>query len=170
MEAIPILDLIYSRLYTYLSVFVRIQTGVILLSILGCEDKFIDTTVTKSTSNDSFTLNLTVSNDVVRLNESLRIETKLKRKVHKDSVDVLMKMTIDAVGGVIDGHSFTSPSSITVSMNDEEGAVFNTLSYFIPSFTYNSTKKEYSNYKPMGSVSATFNDLILFIPVQLVEP
>ncbi len=171
MEVITILRRFYSARQSFKGFLAVIFTSFFLILFYGCEDVVVDTSVSKSVSNDNFSLILTISNDVVRLNESIRVDTELKRIVHADSLGyVLMKMSLDATGGVIDGHSFSSSSSITVSMDGEVNALFNTLSFFKPSYSYSSTKDEYSNYMPMGSISATFNDLILSIPIQMVEP
>lgn len=151
------------------SCFVTLCLAVLLS---GCEDKFTDTEVSKSTSDDNFTLTLTLSADNVRLDESIQINTELKRRVHKDSVDVLvtLKMMVDAVGGIINGHTFSFGSNITVSLADEENVTFKTLSSFVPSSSYDKTKNEYYKYMTMGRITTSFNNLNISIPVQLVKP
>ncbi len=148
--------------------------GALCLAVLflSCEDTFTDTVVTESTSDDYFTLTLTLSADNVRLDESIQINTELKRRVHKDSVDisVTLRMMVDAVGGTINGHNFSLASNITVSLADEKNVTFKTLSSFIPSSSYDKAKKEYYNYMSMGRVTTSFNNLNISIPVQLVKP
>ena len=122
------------------------------LFVISCGDKVIDTSKSTSNSNKEFKLTLTVSDDIVRLNSSIKLTATVERMVHKDSISnyVSMKMMMDAVGGSIDGHSFTSPSSITVVMDSDQGATFEALAFFNPSASY-STSLGYYNYKEMDS-------------------
>ena len=91
--------------------------------------------------------------------------------VHKDSISnyVSMKMMMDAVGGSVDGHSFTSPSSITVAMDSDQGATFEALAFFNPSASY-STSQGYYNYKENGHVSASFDGINVSMPIKMVVP
>ncbi|MEE8437140.1 MAG: hypothetical protein V3S22_02255, partial [Candidatus Neomarinimicrobiota bacterium] len=137
----------------------------------GCEDKISDPSVSKKTSDAYFELTLTISNENVRLNESILVETRLERISAPDSLESSIKrMMIDAVGGTINGHSFSVSSSITVEIGDDSTDYFITLSSFIPSYSYDKAKEVYYNYMPMGSISAAFKNLQVTIPVQLIEP
>ncbi len=80
------------------------------LLVMSCGDTVIDTSKSTSNSNKEFKLTLTISDDIVRLNSSIKLTATVERKVHKDSISnyVSMKMMMDAVGGSIDGHSFSS--------------------------------------------------------------
>ena len=148
-----------------------VLTG-LALCLISCSDKVLDTQQSDSGSNNDFTLTLTISDDIVYLNSSIKITAVVERKVHKDSIDgyVSMKMMMDAVGGSIDGHSFSSASSITVSMDELVGSKFEALAFFLPSYSYSTTKKEYSNYMQKGQVSASFDNINVTLPVNMVEP
>ncbi len=142
------------------------------LFFFACGDTVINTENSVSDSNNDFKLTLTVSDEIVRLNDSIKLTAKVERKVHKDSIDgyVSMKMIIDAVGGTIDGHSVSSASNITVSIDDLTGSQFQVLAFFLPKYSYNSSKKEYYSYMEKGHVSASFDGLFVSIPISMVEP
>lgn len=164
----------YKFLYLHYSVGFPSRLAALCLVgfLLGCEDKPVNTQISKSVRDDNFTLSLTLSAENVRLNESIQINTELKRLKHKDSINVAvtLRMQVDAVGGIINGHSFSIGSNILVILADEENVEFTTLSSFVPSSTYDKIKKEYYNYMPMGRVTVSFNNLNISIPVQLLEP
>ena len=152
------------------------------LFFFSCGDTVINTEKFVSDSNDDFKLTLTVSDEIVRLNDSIKLTAFVERKVHKDSIDgyVSMKMIIDAVGGTIDGHSFSSASNISVSMDDLTGSQFQALAFFLPEYDYSATKydskgneikpEEYYNFMEKGQVSASFDNINVTIPVNMVEP
>ena len=142
------------------------------LFFFSCGDTVINTEKSVSDSNDDFKLTLTVSDEIVRLNDSIKLTAFVERKVHKDSIDdyVSMKMIIVAVGGTIEGHSFSSASNITVSMDDLTGSPFQALAFFLPKYSYNSSQKEYYSYMEKGHVSASFDGLSVSIPINMVEP
>ena len=142
------------------------------LFFFACGDTVINTEKSVSDSNNDFKLTLTISDEIVRLNDSIKLTAFVERKVHKDSIDgyVSMKMIIDAVGGTIDGHSFSSASNITVSMDDLTGSPFQALAFFLPKYSYNSSQKEYYSYMEKGHVSASFDGLFVSIPISMVEP
>jgi hypothetical protein len=96
-------------------------------------------------------------------------------------------MKMDAVGGKIDGQNFTSvsststsPASIIVSIDKEVGSKFEALAFFLPSYSYSATKydtkgnlikpEEYYNFMEKGQVSASFDNINVTIPVNMVEP
>ena len=141
------------------------------LLVMSCGDTVIDTSKSTSNSNKEFKLTLTISDDIVRLNSSIKLTATVERKVHKDSISnyVSMKMMMDAVGGSVDGHSFTSPSSITVAMDSDQGATFEALAFFNPSASY-STSQGYYNYKENGHVSASFDGINVSMPIKMVVP
>ncbi len=142
------------------------------LCLLSCGERIIDTEKTASVSNNDFILSLTISDEIVRLDDSIKLTAKIVRKIHKDSIEgiVSMKMIMDAVGGTIDGHSFSSASNITVSMDDNKGSEFQALAFFLPSYKYNSSKKEYYDYKEKGHVSVTFDGMSVSLVVSMVAP
>ena len=59
------------------------------LFFFSCGDTVINTEKSVSDSNDNFKLTLTVSDEIVRLNDSIKLTAKVERKVHKDSIDGL---------------------------------------------------------------------------------
>ena len=143
----------------------------ISLIITSCSDEVLDTSKSTSNSNKEFKLTLTISDDIVRLDDSIKITATVERKVHKDSISgfVSMKMMMDAVGGSIDGHSFTSLTNITVSLDSEVGDSFEALAFFVPSSSY-STSLGYYNYKENGHVSASFDGINVTMPIRMAVP
>jgi len=139
--------------------------------LISCSDDVLDTSKSTSNSNKEFKLTLTISDDIVRLNSSIKLTATVERKVHKDSISnyVSMKMMMDAVGGSIDGHSFTTSSSITVAMDSDQGATFEALAFFNPSSSY-STSQGYYNFKENGHVSASFDGINVSMPIKMVVP
>ena len=151
-----------------------VLTG-LALCLISCSDKVLDTKQSDSGSNNDFTLTLTISDDIVYLNSSIKVTAVIERRV--DGTSITDKMMMDAVGGKIDGQNFTSvsststiPAKITVLMDNEVGSKFEALAFFLPSYSYSSTKKEYSNYMQKGQVSASFDNINVTIPVNMVEP
>ena len=152
------------------------------LLFFSCGDTIINTEKSVSDSNNDFKLTLTISDEIVRLNDSIKLTAIIERKVNKDSIDsyVSMKMILDAVGGTIDGHSFSSASNISVSMDDLTGSQFQALAFFLPEYDYSATKydskgneikpEEYYNFMEKGQVSASFDNINVTIPVNMVEP
>jgi hypothetical protein len=55
-------------------------------------------------------------------------------------------------------------------MDNEAGSKFEALAFFLPSYSYSTTKKEYSNYMQKGQVSASFDNINVTLPVNMVEP
>lgn len=142
------------------------------LFFFACGDTVINTEKSVSNSNNDFKLTLTISDEIVRLDDSIKLTAKVERRVHKDSIDgyVSMKMIIDAVGGTIDGHGFSSASNITVSVDDLTGSQFQALAFFLPESNYNSSTKEYYNFFEKGHVSASFDGINVSMPITIVEP
>ncbi|CUV09351.1 hypothetical protein MGWOODY_Mmi635 [hydrothermal vent metagenome] len=143
--------------------------------MISCSDKVLDTKQSDSGSNNDFTPTLTISDDIVYLNSSIKVTAVIERR--GDGTSITDKKMMDAVGGKIDGQNFTSvsststiPAKITVSMDNEVGSKFEALAFFLPSYSYSSTKKEYSNYMQKGQVSASFDNINVTIPVNMVEP
>ena len=118
----------------------------------------------------------------VKLNNNDELYSQAKLIELSQGCDAILtsitdKMMMDAVGGKIDGQNFTSvsststiPAKITVSMDNEVGSKFEALAFFLPSYSYSATKKEYSNYMQKGQVSASFDNINVTIPVNMVEP
>jgi len=176
-----------------LFIYQRLMKTVVLtglaLCLISCGDKVLETKKSDSGSNNEFTLTLTISDDIVYLNSSIKVTAVVERKVHYDSLDgyINMFMRMDAVGGKIDGQNFTSasststsPASITVSIDKEVGSKFEALAFFLPSYSYSATKydtkgnlikpEEYYNFMQKGQVSASFDNINVTIPVNMVEP
>ena len=176
-----------------LFIYQRLMKTVVLtglaLCLISCGDKVLETKKSDSGSNNEFTLTLTISDDIVYLNSSIKVTAVVERKVHYDSLDgyINMFMKMDAVGGKIDGQNFTSvsststsPVSITVSIDKEVGSKFEALAFFLPSYSYSATKydtkgnlikpEEYYNFMEKGHVSASFDNINVTIPVNMVEP
>ena len=144
----------------------------IALCFFACGDQVINTEKSISDSNSEFKLTLTVSDEIVRLDDSIKLTAIVERKVHIDSIDgyVSMKIILDAVGGTIDGHGFSSASNITVTMDDAAGSKFQALAFFLPKYSYNSSKNEYYSFMEKGHISATFDGISVSIPINMVEP
>ena len=161
-----------SDLFIYQRLMKRAVLAGLVLCLISCGDKVLDTKQSDSGSNNNFNLTLTISDDIVYLNSSIKVTAVVERKVHKDSIDgsVGTKMRMDAVGGSIDLHSFGTSSSITVSLDEPVGSQFEALAFFLPSYSYNTSKKEYYNFMEKGQVSASFDNINVTLPVNMVEP
>ena len=159
------------------------------LFFFACGDTVINTEKSVSNSNNDFKLTLTISDDIVDLNSSIKVTAVVERKVHMDSINgyIAMSIKMDAVGGKMDGQNFTSvsststsPASIAVSIDKEVGSKFEALAFFLPSYSYSATKydtkgnlikpEEYYNFMERGQVSASFDNINVTIPVNMVEP
>ena len=178
-----------SDLFIYERLMEKVVLTGLALCLISCSDKVLDTKQSDSGSNNDFTLTLTISDDIVYLNSSIKVTAVVERKIHYDSLDgyVNMKIMMDAVGGKIDGQNFTSvsststsPASITVSIDKEVGSKFEVLAFFLPSYSYSATKydtkgnlikpEEYYNFMKRGQVSASFDNINVTIPVNMVKP
>ena len=178
-----------SDLFIYQRLIKTVVLTGLALCLISCGDKVLETKKSDSGSNNEFTLTLTISDDIVYLNSSIKVTAVVERKVHYDSLDgyINMFMRMDAVGGKIDGQNFTSasststsPASITVSIDKEVGSKFEALAFFLPSYSYSATKydtkgnlikpEEYYNFMEKGQVSASFDNINVTIPVNMVEP
>ena len=178
-----------SDLFIYQRLIKTVVLTGLAICLISCGDKVLETKKSDSGSNNEFTLTLTISDDIVYLNSSIKVTAVVERKVHYDSLDgyINMFMRMDAVGGKIDGQNFTSasststsPASITVSIDKEVGSKFEALAFFLPSYSYSATKydtkgnlikpEEYYNFMEKGQVSASFDNINVTIPVNMVEP
>ena len=178
-----------SDLFIYQRLIKTVVLTGLALCLISCGDKVLETKKSDSGSNNEFTLTLTISDDIVYLNSSIKVTAVVERKIHYDSLDgyVNMKIMMDAVGGKIDGQNFTSvsststsPASITVSIDKEVGSKFEALAFFLPSYSYSATKydtkgnlikpEEYYNFMQKGQVSASFDNINVTLPVNMVEP
>tara|TARA_B100000925_G_scaffold269151_1_gene230735 strand:+ start:271 stop:753 length:483 start_codon:yes stop_codon:yes gene_type:complete len=144
-----------------------------LLFIISCEDNdnILVTEKVVSMNNGKFDLTLKIDPDLAYLNSSTKVTATITRQVHKDSIVdyVSMKMIMDAVGGALDGHSFSTANNIEVSMKDSVSSTFEALAFFTPSYSY-STTSGYFNYKSNGHVSASFDGMNLSLPIKMVVP
>ena len=148
----------------------------LILSLLfsaSCEDNnnILVTEKVVNMNNGKFDLTLKIDPDLAYLNSSTKVTATITRQVHKDSIAdyVSMKMIMDAVGGSIDGHSFSLASNIVVSMKDSVSSSFEALAFFTPTYSY-STTSGYYNYKSNGHVSASFDGMNLSLPIKMVVP
>ena len=151
-----------------------VLTG-LALCLISCSDKVLDTQQSDSGSNNDFTLTLTISDDIVYLNSSIKVTAVIERKI--DGTSITENMMMDAVGGKIDGQNFTSvsststsPATISFLMDKEVGSKFEALAFFLPTYLYNTSKKEYYNFMERGQVSASFDNINVTLPVNMVEP
>ena len=65
-------------------------------------------------------------------------------------------------------------------MDNEAGSKFEALAFFLPSYSYSTTKydskgnlikpKEYYDFMEKGQVSASFDNINVTLPVNMVEP
>jgi hypothetical protein len=136
------------------------------LLFFACSDTVINTEKSVSGSNNEFKLELRISDDIVRYTDSIKLTATVERLVHKDSIvgTNTAKLIMDAVGGTIDGHSFTTTATfISVTLDIEKGSVFEALAFFLPT-TSGSGKKE------NGHISASFDGINLSMPITIVEP
>ena len=136
------------------------------LLFFACSDTVINTEKSVSGSNNEFKLELRISDDIVRYTDSIKLTATVERLVHKDSIvgTNTAKLIMDAVGGTIDGHSFTTTATfISVTLDIEKGSVFEALAFFLPTPS-GSGKKE------NGHISASFDGINLSMPITIVEP
>tara|TARA_B000000475_G_scaffold272148_1_gene272184 strand:+ start:6820 stop:7302 length:483 start_codon:yes stop_codon:yes gene_type:complete len=145
----------------------------LLFISISCEDNnnILVTEKVVNMNNGKFQLTLKIDPDLAYLNSSTKVTATITRQTHKDSLAdyVSMKMIMDAVGGTLDGHSFSLASNIVVSMKDSVSSTFEALAFFTPSYSY-STTSGYYNYKSNGHVSASFDGMNLSLPIKMVVP
>jgi hypothetical protein len=136
--------------------------GVILFSINACGDEALDTSKSVSGQNNDFKLTLTISDDIVRTDDTIKLTSLVERLVDKDSIagstpPTTMKM--DAIGGNLDFHSPGTSTSISVKLDDAKGSTFETLAFFDP-ISSSST----------GYVSASYDGINVSMSIDIVEP
>ncbi len=145
----------------------------LFLITASCDDNnnILVTEKVVSTNNGKFDLTLKIDPDLAYLNSSTKVTATITRLVHKDSlVEVVsMKMIMDAVGGSLDEHSFSSKDNIFVSIKDTVSSTFEALAFFTPTYNY-SPSSGYYNYKSNGHVSASFDGMNLSLPIKMVVP
>ena len=137
-------------------------TGFTLLSIIACGDEALDTSKFASGQNNDFKLTLTISDDIVRTDDTIKLIALLERLVDKASItgsNPPTTMKMDAIGGALDLHSPGSTTSIIVKLDDEVGSTFETLAFFDP-------KSGYST----GHVSASYDGMNVSMSIDIVEP
>ncbi|MFL3024947.1 MAG: hypothetical protein ACJZ1P_03695 [Candidatus Neomarinimicrobiota bacterium] len=137
-------------------------TGFILFSIIACGDEALDTSKFASGQNNDFKLTLTISDDIVRTDDTIKLIALLERLVDKALItgsNPPTTMKMDAIGGALDFHSPGSTTSITVKLDDEVGSTFETLAFFDP-------KSGYST----GHVSASYDGINVSMSIDIVEP
>ena len=141
-------------------------TGFILFSIISCGDEALDTSKFASGQNNNFKLTLTISDDIVRTDDTIKLTALVERLVHKDSVaGTTPKLIIDAIGGTIDGHNFAKASttlgyhSIIINIDTEPTSTYEALGFFTPKSSSSS-----------GNVSASYDGINISMSIDIVEP
>ncbi len=136
--------------------------SIVLFSISACGDEALDTSKFASGQNNDFKLTLTISDDIVRTDDTIKLTALLERLVDKASItgsNPPSTMKMDAIGGALDFHSPGTATSITVKLDDEVGSTFETLAFFDP-------KSGYST----GHVSASYDGINVSMAIDIVEP
>ena len=140
--------------------------GIILFSISGCGDEALDTSKSASNKNNEFKLTLTISDDIVRKDDTIKLTALVERLVHKDSVaGTTPKLIIDAIGGTIDGHNFSKASttlgyhSIIINIDAEPTSTYEALGFFTPRSSSSS-----------GNVTASYDGINISMSIDIVEP
>ena len=137
--------------------------GVIFFSIAGCGDEALDTSKFVSNQNNNFKLTLTISDDIVRKDDTIKLTAVVERLVDKTSISgstppTTMKMAV--TGGSLALHSAGSKiSEIRVILDDAKGSVFEALAFFAPSKSSSS-----------GNVTASYNGINVSMSIDIVEP
>ena len=140
--------------------------GVILFSIAGCGDEALDTSKFVSNQNNNFKLTLTISDDIVRKDDTIKLTALVERLVHKDSVaGSTPKLIIDAIGGTIDGHNFSKASttlgyhSIIINIDAEPTSTYEALGFFTP-----------KSSSASGNVTASYDGINISMSIDIVDP
>jgi hypothetical protein len=146
--------------------FMLTLVGVIFFSIAGCGDEALDTSKFVSNQNNNFKLTLTISDDIVRKDDTIKLTALVERLVHKDSVaGTTPKLIIDAIGGTIDGHNFSKASttlgyhSIIINIDVEPTSTYEALGFFTPKSSSSS-----------GNVTASYDGINISMSIDIVEP
>ena len=140
--------------------------GVIFFSIAGCGDEALDTSKFVTNQNNNFKLTLTISDDIVRKDDTIKLTALVERLVHKDSVaGTTPKLIIDAIGGTIDGHNFSKASttlgyhSIIINIDTEPTSTYEALGFFTPKSSSSS-----------GNVTASYDGINISMSIDIVDP
>ena len=137
--------------------------SIVLFSISACGDEALDTSKFASGQNNDFKLTLTISDDIVRNDDTIKLTAVVERLVDKTSISgstppTTMKMAV--TGGSIALHSAGSKiSEIRVILDDAKGSVFEALAFFAPSKSSSS-----------GNVTASYNGINVSMSIDIVEP
>ena len=137
--------------------------GLILFGISACGDEALDTSKFVSNQNNDFKLTLTISDDIVRNDDTIKLTAVVERLVDKTSISgstppTTMKMAV--TGGSLALHSAGSKiSEIRVILDDAKGSVFEALAFFAPSKSSSS-----------GNVTASYNGINVSMSIDIVEP
>ena len=140
--------------------------GVSFFSIAGCGDEALDTSKFVSNQNNNFKLTLTISDDIVRKDDTIKLTALVERLVHKDSLaGTTPKLIIDAIGGTIDGHNFSKASttlgyhSIIINIDAEPTSTYEALGFFTPKSSSSS-----------GNVTASYDGINISMSIDIVDP
>ena len=134
--------------------------GLILFGISACGDEALDTSKFVSNQNNNFKLTLTISDDIVRNDDTIKLTAVVERLVDKTSISGSTAMKMAVTGGSIALHSAGSKiSEIRVILDDAKGSVFEALAFFAPSKSSSS-----------GNVTASYNGINVSMSIDIVEP
>ena len=150
---------------------IRVILSIMLLAIFSCGDDILNTEKTVSKKNENFELTLKVDPDIVYLQSSTKVTVIVERL--KESSTTPYSLKLDAVGGTLDGNgiafSFSLGVNISVSIDEAIGSKFESLSFFVPTYSYSSSSG-YSNYMESGHVTAKYDNINVTLPIQILKP
>ena len=117
--------------------------ALMLLPVMSCGDDLLNTETRSEKSNSEYKLTLTLDPDIVYLNSNTEVTVTIELLVHRDSVstDAPTSLQLSAVGGSLQGNvefvmSYTNIYAPYVKLDNEVGAKFEVLAFFIPSSTF----------------------------------
>ena len=159
--------------YSYRCLLLQAVLALMLLPVMSCGDDLLNTETRSEKSNSEYKLTLTLDPDIVYLNSNTEVTVTVERLVHKDSVSATpTSLKLSAVGGSLQGNVEYNNTTIYtpyVTLDNEVGAKFEVLAFYIPKSSY-STTSGYYNYVEKGHVSALYDGLNVTLPVRLVKP
>jgi hypothetical protein len=137
--------------------------GLLFVGVTACGDKMLDTSKSASNQNNEFKLILTISDDIVRTDDTIKITAVVERLVPSDSIaafSVIYKMKVAAIGGYIFLHSAgDDETEISVKLDKAQGSTFESLLFFDPKSSDSS-----------GNVTVSFDGMNVSMSIDIVEP
>ena len=163
---------------TYHCLLLSVVLATITLPVMSCGDDLLNTETRSEKSNSEYKLTLTLDPDIVYLNSNTQVTVTVERLVHRDSVstNAPTSLQLSAVGGLLQGNveivmNYTSIYAPYVTLDNEVGAKFEILAFYIPTSSYSTVVGVgYYNYVEKGHVSALYDGLNVTLPVRLVKP